>query len=72
MRRPYEDTEDEVLSTLTQHEQLRLVGAILADIVYGGATSSDARATLMHAIDGAALSSEAFDGLTGRSTGIVH
>lgn len=72
MRRPYEEIEDEVLATLTQHEQLTLVGAILADIVDGGATSSDARATLIHALDGAVLASDAFDGLVGRSSERVH
>ena len=72
MRRPYDAIEDEVLSTLTQHEQLMLVGAMLADMVDGGASAGDAKATLMDAIDGAVLASGAFDQIVGRSTGIIH
>jgi hypothetical protein len=70
-RPDYDEVEYEVLSTLTKDEQLRLVGAILADMVDGGATADEARATLIEALDGAVHDSSAFDGYSGPSN-IIH
>jgi hypothetical protein len=62
----YQRVEEIVLTVLTHVEQMQLVGAILADMVDGGRTASEARDDLVEVLDGAVIGSDAFDAFVGQ------
>jgi len=57
----YQKVEDLVLSVLKHDEQMRLVGAILADMVDGGRTAIEARDVMIEVLEGAVIGSDTFD-----------